>query len=60
MLKENLKAARDKSHSFLTRVKFLTLIIKETTLTPLKPRIDAILKFHPTSNKKKIQEFFEC
>ena len=39
---ENLKAAPDKSHFFLTRVKFLGHNIERNTITPLKTRIDAI------------------
>ena len=39
---ENMKAAPDKSHFFLTRVKFLGHIIERNTITPLKSRIDAI------------------
>ena len=56
---ENLKAAPDKSHFFLTRVKFLGHNIERNrnTITPLKSRIDAIQKFQPPTNKKKIQEF---
>ena len=41
---ENLKAAPDKSHFFLTRVKFLGHNIERNTITPLKSRIDAIQK----------------
>ena len=58
LLQENMKAAPDKSHFFLTRVKFLGHIIERNTITPLKSRIDAIQKLQPPSNKKKIQEFF--
>ena len=54
---ENLKAAPDKSHFFLTRVKFLGHNRERKTITPLKSRIDAIQKLQPTTNKKKIQEF---
>ena len=54
---KNLKAAPDKSHFFLTRVKFLGHNIKRNTITPLKSRIDAIQKLQPLINKKKIQEF---
>ena len=54
---ENMKAAPDKSHFFLTRVKFLGHIIKRNTITPLKSRIQAIQKLQPPTNKKKIQEF---
>ena len=54
---ENMKAAPDKSHFFLTRVKFLEHIIEKNTVTPLKSRIDAIQKLQPPTIKKKIQEF---
>ena len=54
---ENLKAAPDKSHFFLTKVKFLGHNIEKKTITPLKSRIDAIQKLQPPTNKKKIQEF---
>ena len=54
---ENLKAAPDKSHFFLTRVKFLGHNIERKTITPLKSRIDAIQKLQAPTNKKKIQEF---
>ena len=54
---ENMKAAQDKSHFFLTRVKFLGHIIKNNTITPLKSRIHAIQKLQPPTNKMKIQEF---
>ena len=55
--KENLKAAPDKSHFFLTRVKFLGQNIEQNTITALKSRIDAIQKLQPPTNKKKIQKF---
>ena len=54
---ENMKAAPDKSHFFLTRVKFLGYIIEINTITPLKSRIHAIQKLQPSTNKKKIPEF---
>ena len=41
---ENLKAAPDKSHFCLTRLKLLGHIIESTTITPLKSRIHAIQK----------------
>ena len=56
LLQENMKAAPDKPHFFLTRVKFLGHIIVRNTTTPLKSRIDEIQKLKPPSNKKKIQE----
>ena len=52
-----MKTAPDKSHFFLTQVKFLGHIIERNTITSLKFRIDAIQKVQPPSNKKKIQEF---
>ena len=58
LLNENMTAALDKSHFFLTRVKFLGHIIERNTITRLKSRIDAIQKLQPPpSNKNKIQEF---
>ena len=54
---ENLKAAPDKSHFFLTSVKFLGHNIERKTITPLKSRIDAIQKLQQPTNKKKIQKF---
>ena len=54
---ENMKAAPDKSHFFLTRVKFRGHIMEKDTITPLKSRIDAIQKLQPSTNKKKIQKF---
>ena len=45
-----MKAASDKSHFFLTCVKFLGHIISEgNTITPLKSQVDAILKLQPTT-----------
>ena len=52
-----MKAAPDKSHFFLTRVKFLGHNVERNTITPLKSRKDAIQKLQPPTNKKKIQEF---
>ena len=54
---ENLKAGPDKSHFFLTQVKFLGHNNKRNTNTLLKSRIDAIQKLQPPTNKKKNQEF---
>ena len=52
-----MKAVSDKSHFFLTRVKFLGHIVESNTITPLKSRIHAIQKLQPPTYKKKIQEF---
>ena len=57
LLKENMKAAPDKSKFFLTRVKYFGHIFEGNTITPFKSCIDAIIKFQPPSNKKKNQEF---
>ena len=54
---ENMKAAPDKSHFFLTSVKFLGHNIERNAITPLRSRIDAIQKLQPPTNKKKIPEF---
>ena len=54
---ENMKAAPDKPHFFLTRVKFLGHIIERNTITPLISRIDTNQKLQLATNKKKIKEF---
>ena len=51
-----MKAAPNKSHFFLTRVKFLGHIIEKDTITPLKSQIEAIQKLQPPINKKKKHE----
>ena len=51
--REKMKAAPDKSHFFLTRVKFIGHIIERNTISPIKSSIDAIQKFfQPPANKK--------
>ena len=52
LLNENMKAAPNKSHFFLTCVIFLGHIIERNTIIPLKFRIDEIRKLQPSSNKK--------
>ena len=49
LLKQNMRAAPDKSQFFLTQVKFFGHIIESTTVTPFKSRIDAIRNYnhHP-------------
>ena len=59
LIQENMKAAQDKSHFFLTQVKFLGHIIERNTITPLKYCIDAIQKLQTPSNKKKLPEFLK-
>ena len=56
LFKENRKAAPDKLQIFLTRVNFFGHNIEGNTITPLKSRIDAIIKLQ-TLSKKKIEEF---
>ena len=53
---KNMKAAPDKSHFFLTRVK----IIQKNTITPLNSRIGAIQKLQPPTNKKKSKNSLKC
>ena len=60
LLQENMKAAPDKSHFFLTRVKFLGHIIERNTIIPLKSRIDAIQNFNHLQIRKKYNNFLEC
>ena len=55
-----MKAAPDKSNFFLTRVKFLALIIKKDTITPLKSLIDAHQKLQPPTYKRKSKNFLDC
>ena len=57
LLKENMKAAPEKSHFFLTRVKFLGNIIEASTKTLLKSHIHIILKLQTPSDKTKTQDF---
>ena len=56
LLQENMKAAPDKSHFFLTRVKILGHIIDRNSINSLKYHIYAIQKLQPLTNKEKIQE----
>ena len=52
-----MKAAPDKSHFFLTRVRVLGYITEGNTITTLKSRIVAFQNIQPLSNIKKTQEF---
>ena len=56
-----MKAAPDKSHFFLTRVKFLGHIIERNTTTPLKlSRTDAIQNCSHQQIKRKTKNSLEC
>ena len=57
LLQENMKAAPNKSHFFLTRVKLLRHIIEGNTIFPLKSRTNAIQKLQPPSHKKNTRVF---
>ena len=57
---ENMKAAPNKSHFFLTRVKFLGHNIEQNTITPLKSRIDLFKNFSHQQLKRKSKNFLEC
>ena len=59
LLKENMKAAPDKSQFFLTRVYILGHIIEGNAITLLKSRIDTIIKLQPLSNKRESKNFLE-
>ena len=57
LLKENMKSAPDISHFFLTLLIIIGHIIEGNTISPLKLRIDAILKLQTPSkfvNKRQI------
>ena len=51
LIKENMKAAPDKSHIFLNRVNFLGHIIKSATIIPLKSGTHALFKLQSPSKK---------
>ena len=47
-----MKAAPHKSYFFLTLVKLVGYIIRETTKTPLNSQLDTFLKLQTPKNKK--------
>ena len=58
---ENMKAAQDKSHLFLTRVKFLGHISERNTITPLKnPASTQFKNFNHLQVKIKSKNSLEC
>ena len=52
-----MKAARE-NHIFLTRVKLLDYIIEGITITASKSQLDANLKLKPSSNRRKLEKFW--
>ena len=60
MLEENMKAAPDTSHFFLTRVMFFGHNFEGITITSLKSQINAILKLQTPSNKRNSKNSLEC
>ena len=59
LMNENMKTAPVISQFFPTRVKFLGYFNKGNTITLLKSRIDANLKFQPPLNRKKFNDHLE-
>ena len=57
---ENVKAVPDKSHFFLTRVKFLGHIIERNTITPLKHASTQLKNFNHIRIKIKSKNSLEC
>ena len=58
-LKENLKAAPDKTYFMLKKVKFLGHIIEDKKVKPLTARIDGFQKLEPTTSMKALQRYLE-
>ena len=57
LLKENLKAAPDKTYFMLKKVKFLGHIIEDKKVKPLTSRIDGFQKLEPPSSMKALQRY---
>ena len=57
LLKENLKAAPDKTYFMLKKVKFLGHIIKDKKVKPLTSRIDGFQKLEPPTSMKALQRY---
>ena len=57
LLKENLKAAPDKTYFMLKKVKFLGHIIEDKKVKPLTSRIDDLQKLEPTTSMKALQTY---
>ena len=57
LLKENLKAAPDKTYFMLKKVKFLGHIIEDKKVKPLTSRIDGFRKLEPPTSMKALQRY---
>ena len=57
LLKENFKAAPDKTYFMLKKVKFLGHIIKYKRVKPLTSRIDGFQKLEPPTSMKALQRY---
>ena len=57
LLKENLKAAPDKTYFILKKVNFLGQIIEDKKLKPLISRIDVFQKLEPPTSMKALQRY---
>ena len=57
LLKENLKAAPDKTYFMLKKVKFLGQIIEDKKVKPLTSRIDGFQKLEPPTSMKALQRY---
>ena len=57
LLKENLKAAPDKTNFLLKKSKFLGHIIEDKNVKPLTSRIDGFQKLEPPTNIKALQRY---
>ena len=57
LLKENLKAAPDKTYFMLKKVKFLGHIIEDKKVKPLTSRIDGFQKLEPPTSMKALKRY---
>ena len=57
LLKENLKAAPEKTYFMLTNVKFLGHIIEDKKVKPLTSRINGFQKLEPPTSMKAMQRY---
>ena len=57
LLKENLKAAPDKTYLIVKKVKFLGHIIEDKKVKPLTSRIDGFQKLEPPTSMKALQRY---